>query len=102
MVPTSMPTPVNGVWVGSPAGVDPIDTILGNAKRNMVLRDVWASFFYHPFFIKRPGAEAELKRLLESLQAMGYEFVDLENSSARATSRPAPAMGLVRLPDPCL
>lgn len=65
-------------YMGSAAGVDPVNVILANAKRNLVLRDAWASFYFHPFFIKRPGAEGDLERLLKSIQELGYEFVDLE------------------------
>jgi uncharacterized protein YdaL len=65
-------------YLGSAKGVNPVDVILANAKRNLVLRDAWASFYFHPFFMRRDGAAADLERLLKSLQAMGYEFVDLE------------------------
>ncbi len=65
-------------YLDSPPGVNPIDVMLANARRNRVLRDTWASFYFHPFFMQRPGAPADLKRLLKGLQAMGYEFVDLE------------------------
>ncbi len=65
-------------YLGSPEGVNPIDVMLANAKRNRVLRDNWASFYFHPFFMQRPGAAADLERLLKGLQALGYEFVDLE------------------------
>jgi peptidoglycan/xylan/chitin deacetylase (PgdA/CDA1 family) len=65
-------------YLGSPDGVNPIDVMLANAKRNRVLRDNWASFYFHPFFMQRPGAAADLDRLLKGLQALGYEFVDLE------------------------
>jgi uncharacterized protein YdaL len=65
-------------YLGSKPGVNPIDVILANAKRNLVLRDAWASFYFHPFFMRRDGAPADLERLLKSLKAMGYEFVDLE------------------------
>ena len=60
------------------AGTSPVDGIIANAKRNLVLRDAWASFYFHPFFMRREGAAADLERLLKSLKAMGYEFVDLE------------------------
>ena len=62
----------------SGTGVNPVDAMLAHAKRNLVLRDAWASFYFHPFFMRRDGAAADLERLLKSLKAMGYEFVDLE------------------------
>lgn len=60
-----------------------VDQILQNAKRNLVLRDVWGSLFYHPYFIGRAGAPEDLKRLLKSMQDLGYRFIDLEELISR-------------------
>ncbi|GAA2517799.1 DUF2334 domain-containing protein [Pilimelia columellifera] len=43
--------------------------ILASAKRQLVVRDGVASFFYHPFL----GLE-QLPELIEGIQAMGYTF----------------------------
>lgn len=61
--------------------------ILEDAKRNLVLRDVWASVFYHPFLLD-PLLNNEntdltkpkdLERLVTGLQALGYKFISLED-----------------------
>lgn len=65
-------------YSGSSTSANPVDAMLAHAKRNLVLRDAWASFYFHPFIMRRDGAAADLERLLKSLKAMGYEFVDLE------------------------
>ena len=62
-----------------------VPDILADAKRLRVLRDVWASFFYHPFLLdvshKSPSATArgavDLNVLLEGIHALGYDFIDL-------------------------
>ncbi len=60
-----------------------VDDILRDAKRNLVLRDVWGSFFFHPFILNQPGGENELRRLLSSMKAMGYRFIDLKEFTKR-------------------
>jgi uncharacterized protein YdaL len=44
--------------------------IVASAKRNLVVRDGTASFFYHPYL----GTD-HLKAIVEGLQAIGYTFV---------------------------
>jgi uncharacterized protein YdaL len=61
--------------VAGPAGIAPL---LSTAKRNRVLRDSWASFFYHPFLLGADGNTAALEQLITGLRQLGYEFVDLE------------------------
>jgi len=64
-----------------------VDTILEDAKRNLVLRDVWASAFYHPFLLnpkmnkanQDPSKPKDLERLIKGLKALGYNFVNLED-----------------------
>lgn len=61
--------------------------ILEDAKRNLVLRDVWASVFYHPFLLdgnlnpenKDATKPKDLERLVIGLKALGYKFVNLDN-----------------------
>ena len=61
--------------------------ILEDAKRNLVLRDVWASVFYHPFLLDgKLNAEntdltkpKDLERLVSGIKALGYKFINLDN-----------------------
>lgn len=76
------------------------DEIIADAKRNLVLRDVWASYFYHPFLFQVPdvlnpkhlplgssyrslaefdGDTREMERVVNELKKMGYEFINIEN-----------------------
>ncbi|MBY0554374.1 DUF2334 domain-containing protein [bacterium] len=70
-----------------------INKILADAQRNLVLRDVWASVFYHPFLLD-PNLNAEnagnpsqtdLERLVKGIKNMGYNFINLETYSAQNT-----------------
>lgn len=63
------------------------DEIIADARRNLVLRDVWASYFYHPFLIHLPGGHIEadydkdtreLERVVTEIKKMGYEFINIE------------------------
>jgi uncharacterized protein YdaL len=44
--------------------------IVADAKRNLVIRDGFASFFYHPFL-----GTAGLGQIIDGIQALGYQFV---------------------------
>ncbi len=44
--------------------------ILRDAERNLVVRDGFASFYFHPFW-----DIAYLKQTVEGIQALGYTFV---------------------------
>lgn len=67
--------------------------ILEDAKRNLVLRDVWASVFYHPFLlngvINKENADTtkpkDLELLVKGIQALGYKFVNLDDYVANST-----------------
>ncbi len=61
--------------------------ILKLAKRNRVLRDVWASMFYHPFLLTSyqnggngafPGDTQELQEIIKEFKSLGYQFINLE------------------------
>lgn len=61
--------------------------ILSDAKRNLVLRDCWASLFFHPYLLtdlvndgigEYPGDTRPLTHLLREIKEMGYQFVSLE------------------------
>lgn len=68
--------------------------ILADAKRNLVLRDVWASVFYHPYLLSGtlnpdnidPVAPTDLEKMVTGLQTMGYQFVNLNEYSAANTT----------------
>ncbi len=75
--------------------------MLADAKRNLVLRDAWGSFFYHPLLLtvqadggegRYPGDATELKKLVQGMKAVGYKFVELEQFAAENSNlmRPAP------------
>jgi uncharacterized protein YdaL len=53
------------------------DDILASARRNLVVRDGVASFFYHPY-LGRPY----LRTIVEGMQTMGYVFVPASASLA--------------------
>lgn len=50
-----------------------VDDILFSASKNLIVRDAWASFCYHPFL----GLN-ELKKLVQGVQNLGYEFVSYD------------------------
>lgn len=57
-------------WFNYP--VRTVDDILFSAKKNLVIRDSWASFCYHPFL-----GLSELKKLVTELQNLDFEFVSV-------------------------
>lgn len=78
-----------------------VQQMLTDAKRNLVLRDSWASFFYHPFLLKPyedggrgvfPGDATELRVLLKGIKSLGYTFLDLKDFAKKNTTvrRPEP------------
>lgn len=69
-----------------------IDDILADAKRNLVLRDNWASVFYHSNLLNTiggggrgdyPGDSTDLKKLISGIQQMGYRFVTMDEINQR-------------------
>jgi uncharacterized protein YdaL len=54
-----------------------MEAMLETARRNLVLRESYASFFYHWYM----GPE-NLLELVDGLEALGYEFVPLEAAAA--------------------
>lgn len=56
--------------------------ILEAAKAQRVVRDGWASFFWHPFIIEEDGVTS-LIEILDGIQKLGYEFVDIEELQKR-------------------
>jgi uncharacterized protein YdaL len=64
-----------------------LDDILADAKRNKVIRDSWASLFFHPYILTDlfnggvgdyPGDKGPLIRLIKQIKSLGYEFVSLD------------------------
>ena len=55
-----------------------VDEMLEIARLNKVVRDAWASFFWHPVLIKSELGVASLERLVDGIRAEGYEFVSLQ------------------------
>jgi len=49
-----------------------VEDILRCAQKNAVLRDSWASFYFHPFHDL-----AYLQQIVEGIQSLGYTFVPL-------------------------
>lgn len=77
------------------------EDIIADAKRNLVLRDVWGSFFYHPFLFMTyeeggrgayPGDTAELQFIIRELKKLGYQFIDINDFMNKNTKskRPEP------------
>lgn len=71
------------------------EDIVKDAKRNLVLRDAWASFFYHPFLFESyseggrgayPGDPSELVYIITELKKMGYHFIDINKFLDKNTS----------------
>jgi adsorption protein B len=79
---------IYGQWVypenmGYFSPTDPMASarqIVAWAKRNLVLRDQWASFFYHPYIGNHPDGLNALGYAVDEIQKLGYEFYTLEGS----------------------
>lgn len=83
-----------------------VDKMLVNAKRNLVLRDVWASMFYHPFMLdgslNTENADAtkpkDLERLVSGIKALGYKFINIdEYANTNKTPIGKPRIELVEI-----
>ena len=71
-----------------------VSQMLTDAKRNLVLRDVWGSGFYHPYYLQPPywaGTNTlknnDLNDLLSGLKNLGYKFVSLQERARTWTSK---------------
>ena len=54
-----------------------VDQMLELARLNKVVRDAWASFFWHPVLIRTELGIQSLEKLVDGVRAEGYEFVSL-------------------------
>ena len=55
-----------------------VDDMLEMARLNKVVRDAWASFFWHPPLIRTEIGIASLEKLVDGIRAEGYEFISLQ------------------------
>lgn len=60
-----------------------VDDMLDAARLNKLVRDGWASFFWHPPIIRSELGVASLERLVDGIRAEGYEFVSLGELRSR-------------------
>lgn len=60
-----------------------VDAMLETARANRVIRDAWASFFWHPLLIRTDLGIQSLERLVDGVRALGYEFVSLQDLRKR-------------------
>jgi uncharacterized protein YdaL len=65
------PDPVSGQAARS------VDDILRAARKNLAVRDGWASAFFHPFLDLE-----ELRRLIRGIRTLGFDFVPLATETA--------------------
>lgn len=73
-----------------------VEDILAAARRNRVLRDVWGSFFFHPYLIDSKNRKIyqepnqireELVRLIDGMKEAGYEFIDLDQFVEKSVAK---------------
>lgn len=60
-----------------------VEQMLEAARLNKVVRDGWASFFWHPPLIRTEWGIRSLERLVDGIRAEGYEFVSLQELRKR-------------------
>ena len=51
-------------------GTRSVSDLVTTAEKNLVVRDAWASFYYHPYL-----GLSYLEELIPQLTALGYQFV---------------------------
>ncbi len=90
--------PIENSYVVQPRSVQ---EMIADAKRNLVIRDVWGSFFYHVQLFnidenggrgRYPGDASELIYLIKELKKLGYQFINLDEFISQHTDaiRPEP------------
>lgn len=83
-----------------------IADMLDDAKRNTVLRDAWASFFFHADLLapladggrgKFPGDPSDLRQLIQGIKALGYRFISADEITRKWTlAKRAPTLALAQ------
>jgi hypothetical protein len=77
---------------GSDSKVRTVDDMLEDAGTQRVLRDFWASFFFHPYLVaakkdgglgRFSGDTLELRKLVHGLRGLGYSFIGLPEFERR-------------------
>jgi uncharacterized protein YdaL len=68
---------------GSEWGDDRTEDIAQSAHLERVIRDSWASFFWHPLLIHTPGEKERLEAMIDSIRADGFEFVSAKTLRAQ-------------------
>ncbi|MCB0394352.1 MAG: DUF2334 domain-containing protein [Bdellovibrionales bacterium] len=60
------------------------DQVVESLKLQSVIRDHWASFFWHPFNVEYDEAGMHsLVKILDAIDELGYQFVDLDELQSR-------------------
>lgn len=68
---------------GSDWGYDSPGDIAESARTMSVVRDSWASFYWHPQLMATKGESEKLSKIIDSIRSSGYEFVSLKSLRAR-------------------
>jgi len=68
---------------GSEAGSQSAESIEASAALLSVVRDAWASFYWHPQLANVEGEIPRLEEIVSALQRHGYRFVSLRSLAAR-------------------
>jgi uncharacterized protein YdaL len=56
------------------------EEMVESAKRNLVIRDSWASFFWHPQLISHEVGIKSLDTIITEIKKNGYEFISLKDN----------------------
>lgn len=73
------------------------EAIIATAQANLVVRDGFASFFWHPYLVSDPRVgTAHLRQIVQGIKALGYSFVTAGSiaTAPAAYSLANPALGL--------
>lgn len=68
---------------GSDWGWDTPEDVAESARKAHVVRDGWASFFWHPQHAALPGGLQRLEELVDAIRSRGFTFVSLKELRAR-------------------
>jgi uncharacterized protein YdaL len=55
------------------------EEIIKSVKQNLVIRDAWASFFWHPQLIASEVGIESLDEIISAIKSHGYEFISLKD-----------------------